>query len=196
MTRQQSDHLRSVLHLREGSWLVSPFFQESQDPQDTLAEVVRRASSTSIDGLKWQGIAYTTAGARAVREVSADARLFGTDSLVAAETEVPLCTVYELRLWAVLEKTSTGTGVLARELRWLNGSGATEVTVYADSASATAQRTEGTREPCWLRENTYLQHGADPSSADGAMTSIEVFVAEPEHSNTVFVDELMAGRWI
>ncbi|WP_139738757.1 hypothetical protein [Actinomyces wuliandei] len=190
MTRQQDDHLLST-PLRRGWWTVSPI------PQGTLHKVLDRAAGTVAEGLEWQGIAYTTAGARAVQEVSADATLRGTHSPDAADAEVPLGTVYELRLWTVLSESMRGSAsLLARELRWLNGSDAVEVTISAGSASTTAQPSEGTQEPCWFRENTYLQHRADPSSTDGAMTSIEVFVEEQKYSNTVFIDELMTGRWI
>lgn len=107
-------------------------------------------------------------------------------------------------------------GVLAREIRWLNGSGCAEIVVERlregekhDPTVREKAEDDGTnkdngaktlRQGCWCRENKYLQHGADISGKDkldetDIMRSIEVFVEEPEFGNTVFADELMSGRW-
>ena len=138
-------------------------------------------------GANVRGIAYTTAGARALGSVC-DGVLRATDG------EVPCETVYELRLWSVIAQDGGGDdGVLARELRWLNGTGSAEVAVLrADGVRDGTASAEG----CWYRPNAYLQHDdskKDPSKMP-KMTSIEVF-AEAEYGNTVFVDELMTGKW-
>ena len=138
-------------------------------------------------GANVRGIAYTTAGARALGS-ACDGVLRATDG------EVPCETVYELRLWSVIAQNGGGgDGVLARELRWLNGSGSAEVAVLrADGVRDGTASAEG----CWYRPNAYLQHDdskKDPSKMP-KMTSIEVF-AEAEYGNTVFVDELMTGKW-
>ena len=107
-------------------------------------------------------------------------------------------------------------GVLAREIRWLNGSGCAEIVVERlregeehDPTVPEKAEDDGTnkdngaktlRQGCWCRVNEYLQHGADISSEEkldetDIMRSIEVFVVEPEFGNTVFADELMSGRW-
>lgn len=107
-------------------------------------------------------------------------------------------------------------GVLAHEIRWLNGNGCAEVVVERlregekhDPTVREKAEDDGTnkdngaktlRQGCWCRENKYLQHGADISGKDkldetDIMRSIEVFVEEPEFGNTVFADELMSGRW-
>ena len=107
-------------------------------------------------------------------------------------------------------------GVLAREIRWLNGSGCAEVVVERlrdgekhDPAVREKAEDDGTNKDngakpilqrCWYRVNEYLQHGADISGKDkldetDIMRSIEVFVEEPKFGNTVFADELMTGRW-
>ena len=114
-------------------------------------------------------------------------------------------------------------GVLAHEIRWLNGNGCAEVVVERlregekhDPTVREKAEDDGTnkdngaktlRQGCWCRENKYLQHGADISGKDkldetDIMRSIEVFVVEPEFGkaepkfgNTVFADELMSGRW-
>ena len=140
-------------------------------------------------GANVRGIAYTTAGARALRSVR-DGVLRATDG------EVPCETVYELRLWSVIAKDGGGgDGVLARELRWLNGTGSAEVAVLRADGVGDGAATGA--EACWYRPNAYLQHSdseRDPREMP-AMESIEVFIIEDEYGNTVFVDELMTGEW-
>ena len=140
-------------------------------------------------GANVRGIAYTTAGARALRSVC-DGVLRATDG------EVPCETVYELRLWSVIAKDGGGgDGVLARELRWLNGTGSAEVAVLRADGVGDGVATGA--EACWYRPNAYLQHSdskRDPREMP-AMESIEVFIIEDEYGNTVFVDELMTGEW-
>ena len=138
-------------------------------------------------GANVRGIAYTTAGARALRSVC-DGVLRGTDG------EVPCETVYELRLWSVIAKGGEGDDVLAHELRWLNGTGSAEVTLRGADDDDQAGAPE--EERCWYRPNDYLQHSADKADARNMpiMTSVEVFT-EADYGNTVFVDELMTGKW-
>ena len=140
-------------------------------------------------GANVRGIAYTTAGARALRS-ACDGVLRATDG------EVPCETVYELRLWSVIAQDGGGgDGELARELRWLNGTGSAEVAVLRADGAGDGAATGA--EDCWYRPNAYLQHGdseKDPRKMP-AMESIEVFIIEDEYGNTVFVDELMTGEW-
>lgn len=171
---------------------------DTDDVDAFLAETHRVCASTGGD---WNGLVYTTAGAFRVAALSESGMpvLIGGD--FARET------VYEIRLWAIPPKES---GVLARELRWLNGSGGAEITVHSSSADTKgaardedgAAETASTR--CWYRRNAYLQHvssGSQPSSDNGdtskipSMSSIEVFREEEEFGNVTFIDELMTGRW-
>ena len=90
-------------------------------------------------------------------------------------------------------------GVLAREIRWLNGSGCAEIVVERlregedhDPTVPEKAEDDGTnkdngaktlRQGCWYRVNEYLQHGADISGKKeldetDIMRSIEVFVEE------------------
>lgn len=90
-------------------------------------------------------------------------------------------------------------GVLAREIRWLNGSGCAEIAVERlregedhDPTVREKAEDDGTnkdngakklRQGCWYRVNEYLQHGADISGKKeldetDIMRSIEVFVEE------------------
>ena len=137
-------------------------------------------------GANVRGIAYTTAGARALRS-ACDGVLRATDG------EVPCETVYELRLWSVIAQGGGGgDGVLAHELRWLNGTGSAEVAVLRADGVGDGAATGA--EDCWYRPNAYLQHG-DSEKDPREMRSIEVFIIEDEYGNTVFVDELMRGEW-
>lgn len=138
-------------------------------------------------GANVRGIAYTTAGARALRS-ACDGVLRATDGEVRRET------VYELRLWSVIAKGGEGDDVLAHELQWLNDTGSADVTLRGTDDGGRADAPE--EERCWYRPNDYLQHSADETDARNMpiMTSVEVFT-EADYSNTVFVDELMTGEW-
>lgn len=173
---------KSLEALAPGRWDVSS--QPDAGITDTL----------TMAGGGWQGIAYTTSGARAVRRHDANGwRLISTErDERGEETEVPLGTVFELRLWSPRGKDAdTTTEVLAEEVRWLNGSGAAVVRV-----SRTGTPVSSGGQECWYRVNDYLQHGADGRTDDEyRMTSVEVFMNDPAYGNTVFVDELMTGKW-
>lgn len=90
-------------------------------------------------------------------------------------------------------------GVLAREIRWLNGSGCAEIvverlregqeheaTVCKKAKDDGRNKDNGAKtihQRCWYRVNEYLQHGADISGKKeldetDIMRSIEVFVEE------------------
>ena len=163
--------------LKKGRWTV-------RDAGD-LQRVIARAAESQA---QWQGIAYTTTGARALRSISEGA-LLSTDG-----EQVQHDTVYELRLWSVIAKGGEGDDVLAHELRWLNGTGSADVTLRGADGGGRADAPE--EERCWYRPNDYLQHSADETDARNMpiMTSVEVFT-EADYGNTVFVDELMTGEW-
>lgn len=147
---------------------------------DSLSDVLARLTGPAS---QWQGVAYTTAGARSVRAASSGSL---TTRLDGADHEVPSGTVYELRLWAVGQQALDGAK--ARELRWLNGSGSAEISVHEGAA--------GVGQGCWFRTSCYLQH-SDVGDLDKKprMRSVEVFVQEESYGNVVFADELMTGRW-
>ena len=199
-----------------------------------------------------QGIAYTTSGAKAIVRVDAAASPLVDSShervplntvyelrlwqVIAPESssESPQPgrsasnresgeTANNSESSKAANDSDSNGGVLAREIRWLNGNGRAEIVVErlreGEEHNATAHEKaedDGTnkdneaktlRQGCWYRVNEYLQHGADISGKKeldetDIMRSIEVFVEEPEFSkeepkfgNTVFADELMTGRW-
>mgnify|MGYP000889469391 CR=1 FL=1 len=170
----------SMPGLKPGVWTVD--VAQDEDLEAALGRAGRLGANV-------QGIAYTTAGARALQSVS------GQSLCDTGDNKVPLDTVYELRLWAVTRRDGEDDGVLARELRWLNGSGSAEVAVLRADGVGDGAATGA--EDCWYRTNAYLQHSdseRDPRKMP-AMESIEVFIIEDEYGNTVFVDELMTGEW-
>ena len=167
----------SMPDLKPGVWTVD--VAQDEDLEAALGRAGRLGANV-------QGIAYTTAGARALQSVC-DGVLHATDGEVRRET------VYELRLWSVIAQDGGGDdGVLARELRWLNGTGSAEVAVLRADGVGDGAATGA--EDCWYRPNAYLQHG-DSEKDPREMRSIEVFIIEDEYGNTVFVDELMTGEW-
>ena len=192
--------------LTEGVWSVTA------DQDASLQEVLRHAVELEEDGVGagWNGLALMTTGTAAVRRLDADVdganqlvsteRLHTDDGRAGAETEVDQATVYELRLWRV-PADGDGPwpgGVLAHELRWLNGDGSVEIVVRGTSAEAMDDRapvSSGTGR-CWTRSNVYLQHDSSSDPGQGPeMTALEVFEEEATFGNTVFRDELFTGRW-
>ena len=188
--------------LREAVWKDMPGAGAEQLGGAELPRVLERAEDL---GGEINGVAYTTSGAYSVRRVGASGltTLIEKDGQVGSrEEEIDLDTVFELRLWRVMDKkTDDGgnvageDGVLAHELRWLNGTGSAEVAVLRADGVGDGAATGA--EDCWYRPNAYLQHSdseRDPRKMP-AMESIEVFIIEDEYGNTVFVDELMTGEW-
>lgn len=145
-----------------------------------LSEVMARAASDA--GAGWNGLALTTRGARAVTGVSAD-------RLSASDGDVDTATVFELRLW-----TTADEAWAARELRWLNGAGGVEVTVW-EASSNSQEAADPDAAPCLVRSGAYLQHAPAGRGPSKEMGMVEVFRTEEEYGNVVFADELMTGRW-
>ena len=178
--------------LREAVWKDMSCAGAEQPGGTELQRVLERAEDL---GGEINGVAYTTSGAYSVRRVAASAltTLIERDGQAGSrEEEIDLGTVFELRLWRVMgTKTDDDgnvageDGVLAHELRWLNGSGAAEI-VVGESCESVPGGSD-----CWVRDNSYLQHG----EKGGVMDSIEVFTVEETYGNTVFADEFMTGRW-
>ena len=170
--------------LREAVWKDILGVGAEQPGGAELQRVLERA-----EGQKGEvnGVAYTTSGAYSVRRAGSS----GLTTLIekdgasgSREQEIDLDTVYELRLWRVMDKRADD-GLLAHELRWLNGTGAAEIEVGASASDVPG----GSK--CWIRENSYLQHG----EKGDVVTGIEVFTVEKTYGNTVFTDELLTGRW-
>ena len=113
---------------------------------------------------------------RATREA-----LTGTDGAT-----IDLDVVYELRLWRPVGSEGEN-GLMAHEIRWLNGAGSAEIQVNTGS---------GAGKPCYYRQNSYVQHhSAGRERPAPKMTSLEVFIEESQFGNTVLADEFFTGTW-
>ncbi|BDA65552.1 hypothetical protein [Actinomyces capricornis] len=146
------------------------------DTHGTLADALRRCEEAG----DWMGLAETTQGTVTVR------RIKNCGIMDMKNQDVNRETVYELRLWQ--PEGGNDDGVVAHELRWLNGAGYAETTVYENEHIGTRQG--------WCRINSYLQHRSSGRPGEAAtMTSLELFAEEQAYGNTVIVDELFTGRW-
>ena len=125
--------------------------------------------------------------------------------------------VFELRLWipAKLPDEPAEGGVLAHEFRWVNGVGAVELTLTADTSEAASEGTESASVSGWAHKVSYLQHKSAATSkeesapdtstgqakqskqdtATNDMSALEFIQEEDNYGNTVVVDQLFTGRW-
>lgn len=126
--------------------------------------------------------------------------------------------IFELRLWvpAKLPDETAEGDVLAHEFRWVNGVGAVELTLTADTSEAASEGTESASVSGWAHKVSYLQHASSGSgdtdsaseptygqteqdeqqAATKPMTAVEFIREEDKYGNTVVVDQLFTGRWI
>lgn len=125
--------------------------------------------------------------------------------------------VFELRLWipVKLPDEPADGAVLAREYRWINGVGAVELGVSADTGSSQPSGSKESGVTGWVHAVQYLQHvpssrstanpgtdSTDNESNQGGggtttsyMTALEFIQAEDKYGNTVVIDQLFTGKW-
>ena len=121
---------------------------------------------------------------------------------------------YEIGLWRVISSDNTDS-TLAHEFRWVNGVGAVELTLTADTSEAASEGTESASVSGWAHKVSYLQHASSGSgdtdsaseptygqteqdeqqAATKPMTAVEFIREEDKYGNTVVVDQLFTGRW-
>ena len=121
---------------------------------------------------------------------------------------------YEIRFWRVISSDNTDS-TLAHEFRWVNGVGAVELTLTADTSEAASEGTESASVSGWAHKVSYLQHASSGSgdtdsaseptygqteqdeqqAATKPMTAVEFIREEDKDGNTVVVDQLFTGRW-
>lgn len=121
---------------------------------------------------------------------------------------------YEIRFWRVISSDNTDS-TLAHEFRWVNGVGAVELTLTADTSEAASEGTESASVSGWAHKVSYLQHASSGSgdtdsaseptygqteqdeqqAATKPMTAVEFIREEDKYGNTVVVDQLFTGRW-
>jgi hypothetical protein len=165
------------------------------------ADLAERLSEVFEDGDVF-GIVWATNGARRILDVKA-ARFDDERT-------------YEIRFWQVIGDDNADL-TLAHEFRWVNGVGAVELTLTANTAKASSVGSESGK-PCvsgWSHKVSYLQHessgtgdtdsASEPSSdrteqdeqhvATKPMTVVEFTQEEDKYGNTVVVDQLFTGDW-
>lgn len=121
---------------------------------------------------------------------------------------------YEIRFWRGISSDNTDS-TLAHEFRWVNGVGAVELTLTADTSEAASEGTESASVSGWAHKVSYLQHASSGSgdtdsaseptygqteqdeqqAATKPMTAVEFIREEDKYGNTVVVDQLFTGRW-
>ncbi len=125
--------------------------------------------------------------------------------------------VFELRLWIPVELPDEPAegDALAREYRWVNGVGAVELRVTADTDSSQTSGSKGSGDRGWVHAVQYLEHippsrgtaKSIPTSPDkdsdqsgggtgvSHMTALEFIQEEDKYGNAVVVDQLFTGEW-
>lgn len=125
--------------------------------------------------------------------------------------------IFELRLWvpAKLPDEPAEGDVLAHEFRWVNGVGAVELKLTANTSEAASEGTESASVSGWFHKASYLQHKSSatrkeesaPDTSTGQteqdeqhaattpMTALEFIQEEDKYGNTVVVDQLFTGEW-
>lgn len=125
--------------------------------------------------------------------------------------------IFELRLWvpAKLPDEPAEGDVLAHEFRWVNGVGAVELKLTANTSEAASEGTESASVSGWFHKVSYLQHKSSatrkeesaPDTSTGQteqdeqhaattpMTALEFIQEEDKYGNTVVVDQLFTGEW-
>ena len=161
------------------------------------------------------GIVWATNGTRSVNGLNPASPGQGATLKVSSPDGLDISQVYEARIWRVINNNGDDA-TLAHELRWVNGVGAVELTLTANTAKASSEGSEsGT--PCvsgWAHKVSYLQHEStasgdadftsDPASGQEEenqqrattkqMTAVEFIREEDKYGNTVVVDQLFTGE--
>ena len=122
---------------------------------------------------------------------------------------------YEIRIWQVIGDDNADS-TLAHEFRWVNGVGAVELTLTANTTKASSEGSKSGKPYVsgWANKVSYLQHeSAASDNADSAseattgqeedqahaatkpMTAVEFIREEDKYGNTVVVDQLFTGEW-
>lgn len=179
------------------------------------AELPALLARVFTDG-KIAGIAWATDGTRSVNGLNPASPGQGPTLKVSSPDGFDISQVYEARIWRVINNNGDDT-TLAHELRWVNGVGAVELTLTANTAKASSEGSESGR-PCvsgWAHEVSYLQHESSGSGdtdsaseptpgrteqdeqhvATKPMTAVEFIQEEDKYGNMVVTDQLFTGEW-
>ena len=164
---------------------------------------------------KIAGIIWATDGTRSVNGLNPASPGQGATLKVSSPDGFDISQVYEARIWRVINDNGEDV-TLAHELRWVNGVGAVELTLTANTAKASSEESESGKPYVsgWANKVSYLQHeSAASDNADSAseattgqeedqahaatkpMTAVEFIREEDKYGNTVVVDQLFTGEW-
>ncbi len=165
---------------------------------------------------KIAGIIWATDGTRSVNGLNPASPGQGATLKVSSPDGFDISQVYEARIWRVINDNGEDV-TLAHELRWVNGVGAVELTLTANTAKASSEESESGKPYVsgWANKVSYLQHESSGSGdTDSApehtsgraeqdeqhattkqMTAVEFTQEEDKYGNTVVVDQLFTGEW-
>lgn len=179
-----------------------------------VAELPALLARVFTDG-KIVGIVWATDGTRSVNGLNPASPGQGETLKVSSPDGFDISQVYEAHIWRVINNNGDDA-TLAHELRWVNGVGAVELTLTANTAKASSEGSELGKPYVsgWANKVSYLQHeSAASDNADSAseattgqeedqahaatkpMTAVEFIREEDRYGNTVVVDQLFTGEW-
>ena len=170
-------------------------------------------------GTSVQGLAFATNGTWTVLGFDRESSVKASKLLVSLidGRDFDPTKIFELRLWipAKLPDKPAEGDVLAHEYRWVNGVGAVELTLTADTSEAATEGTESASVSGWAHKVSYLLHKSAATSkeesapdtstrqtqqekqdtATNEMSAVEFIHEEDKYGNTVVVDQLFTGEW-
>lgn len=168
-----------------------------------------------FDDGKIAGIIWATDGTRSVNGLNPASPGQGATLKVSSSDGFDISQIYEARIWRVINDNGEDA-TLAHELRWVNGVGAAELTLTANTAKALSEESESGKPYVsgWANKVSYLQHESSGSGdTDSApehtsgraeqdeqhattkqMTVVEFIREEDKYGNTVVVDQLFTGE--
>ena len=179
------------------------------------AELPALLARVFTDG-KIVGIVWATDGTRSVNGLNPASPGQGETLKVSSPDGFDISQVYEAHIWRVINNNGDDA-TLAHELRWVNGVGAVELTLTANTAKASSEGSELGKPYVsgWANKVSYLQHessgsgdtdsASEPTSgqteqdeqhaATKPITAVEFIREEDKYGNTVVVDQLFTGEW-
>ncbi len=170
-------------------------FYSVETHEKTLEDALDRAKHT-FTNRSVAGIVWTTTGTK--RFPRSQKKFDDVTELIGLiEPDI----TYELRIWEVIERDKDeesnkercedNVAPLARELRWTNGLGTSEIVV------STGGRSHEPFLPCMVHTVRYQTHPAEgvlPGNSR-SIAALEIFTGEDRNGNLVYADQLMTGTW-
>lgn len=175
---------------------LTPFekaFYSVATHEETLEDALDRANQAFINR-SVAGIVWTTTG---TKRLPRSQKKFD-DVAELIELIEPGIT-YELRIWEAIERDKDEESdkercddnvvPLARELRWTNGLGTSEIVV------STGGQSHESPLPCLVHTVRYQAHPAEgaPPGTSQSIAALEIFTGEDRNGNLVYADQLMIG---